>query len=55
MKKDFELKEKTAINFLQKYNKNTYVCFSGGKDSLVALDLAIKSGINNAVFCDTTM
>jgi len=55
MNKDFELKKETSINFLKEYNKNSYVCFSGGKDSLVALDLALKSGIKNAVFCDTTM
>ncbi|TKJ22444.1 MAG: hypothetical protein CEE43_06015 [Promethearchaeota archaeon Loki_b32] len=55
MKKDFELKEQTSINFLKKYNKNACVCFSGGKDSLVALDLAIKTGIDSVVFCDTTM
>ena len=30
------------------------VSFSGGKDSLVTLDLAIRSGISKAVYCDTT-
>ena len=55
MKKDFELKEMTALDFLKESDKNAYVCFSGGKDSLVVLDLALKSGIKNAVFCDTTM
>ena len=45
MNKDFELKEEASINFLKKYNKNSYVCFSGGKDILVTLDLALKSGI----------
>jgi len=56
MDKSFELKEKKCINFLRKFNNNkTYTCFSGGKDSLVALDLAIKSGIKKVVFCDTTI
>lgn len=31
------------------------VSFSGGKDSLVALDLAYRVGIKKAVFCDTTI
>jgi phosphoadenosine phosphosulfate reductase len=35
--------------------KNNYVSFSGGKDSLVTLDLALRVGISNVVFCDTTL
>jgi len=50
-----EFKEQEAINFLTKLKKKTCVCYSGGKDSLVALDLAIKSGISDVVFCDTTV
>ena len=30
------------------------VSFSGGKDSLVALDLAVRVGVTKAVYCDTT-
>ena len=33
---------------------NMAVSFSGGKDSLVALDLAVRVGIKKAVYCDTT-
>ncbi len=55
MDKDLALKEKKCINFLKRLKNNTYTCFSGGKDSLVALDLAIKSGIKKAIFCDTTI
>ena len=33
---------------------NMAVSFSGGKDSLVALDLAVRVGIRKAVYCDTT-
>lgn len=36
-------------------DKNTAVSFSGGKDSLVALDLAVRAGIKRAVFVDTTI
>ena len=35
--------------------KNNYISFSGGKDSLVVLDLAMRVGISNVVFCDTTL
>jgi phosphoadenosine phosphosulfate reductase len=34
--------------------ENMAVSFSGGKDSLVALDLAVRVGITKAVYCDTT-
>jgi phosphoadenosine phosphosulfate reductase len=33
----------------------TAISFSGGKDSLVVLDLAVRVGIKKAVFCDTTV
>jgi phosphoadenosine phosphosulfate reductase len=34
---------------------NPAVSFSGGKDSLVALDLSVRAGISRAVFADTTI
>ncbi len=49
------VKEQNVINFLKNIKKKNCVCYSGGKDSLVALDLAIKSGISEVVFCDTTI
>lgn len=55
MDNGFELKEKKCITFLKRFNNKTYTCFSGGKDSLVALDLAVKSDIKKVVFCDTTI
>lgn len=39
---------------LSKYqDQNICVSFSGGKDSLVVLDLAIRVGISKVMFCDT--
>jgi len=42
-------------NRIQGGKENVAVSFSGGKDSLVALDLAIRAGVTKAVFCDTTV
>ena len=48
--------EGNAISFLiGTVDSNTVVSFSGGKDSLVALDLAHRIGVKRAVFCDTTI
>jgi phosphoadenosine phosphosulfate reductase len=49
-------KERGALVQLAKISKKRVaVSFSGGKDSLVALDLAYRVGIRKAVFCDTTI
>ena len=49
-------KEIEALYFLRQYPKEKVaVSFSGGKDSLVALHLAYRSGIKKAVFSDTTI
>jgi phosphoadenosine phosphosulfate reductase len=40
---------------MQLKKKRVAVSVSGGKDSLVALDLASRVGIRRAVFCDTTI
>ena len=48
--------EGNAISLLVgKVDPNTVVSFSGGKDSLVVLDLAYRVGVKRAVFCDTTL
>lgn len=49
-------KEVEALSELRSIaDSNTAVSFSGGKDSLVALDLAVRVGIKQAVFVDTTI
>jgi len=49
-------KEKNALVQLANISKKRVaVSFSGGKDSLVVLDLAHRVGITRAVFCDTTI
>ena len=49
-------KESQALASLAKLRDKTLaVSFSGGKDSLVALDLAYRSGIKQVVFCDTSI
>jgi phosphoadenosine phosphosulfate reductase len=49
-------KESKALAFLtQEIDENAVVSFSGGKDSLVALDLALRVGVKNVIFCDTSI
>jgi phosphoadenosine phosphosulfate reductase len=49
-------KEIEAIYFLRSFPADKVaVSFSGGKDSLVALHLAMRAGIKRAVFSDTTI
>ncbi|MFX0142083.1 MAG: phosphoadenosine phosphosulfate reductase family protein [Candidatus Hodarchaeota archaeon] len=48
-------KEIDAKDFIRGNLKNTAVSISGGKDSLVALDLSIRVGIKKFVFGNTTL
>jgi phosphoadenosine phosphosulfate reductase len=49
-------KESLALARLAEVSQeNLAVSFSGGKDSLVALDLAYRVGVRRAVFADTTI
>lgn len=49
-------RESESISFLSSLPRSDLaVSFSGGKDSLVALDLEYRVGIRKAVFCDTTI
>jgi len=48
--------ETNAVAFIKENaSKNSYVSVSGGKDSLVVLDLAVRAGVKKAVFCNTTI
>ncbi|MHA1395972.1 MAG: phosphoadenosine phosphosulfate reductase family protein, partial [Promethearchaeota archaeon] len=48
-------KELDAKDFLRNYLKQSAVSLSGGKDSLVALDLSYRVGIKKFVFGNTSM
>ena len=48
-------KEIDAKDFIRDYLKNTAVSISGGKDSLVALDLSMRAGIKKFIFGNTTL
>ncbi len=48
-------KELDAKEFLRNYLESSAVSISGGKDSLVALDLSYRVGIKKYVFGNTTM
>lgn len=48
-------KEIEAKDFLSNYLNDSAVSISGGKDSLVALDLSIRTGVKKFVFGNTSM
>lgn len=50
-------KESKATSLLSRISEENKVAvsFSGGRDSLVALDLAIRTGVEETVFVDTTI
>ena len=52
---DLFFKEIDAKDFIRDYLKGSSVSISGGKDSLVALDLSVRAGIKKFIFCDTTL
>lgn len=48
-------KEIDAKDFIRDYLNNTAVSISGGKDSLVVLDLSVRAGIKKIIFGNTTL
>jgi 3'-phosphoadenosine 5'-phosphosulfate sulfotransferase (PAPS reductase)/FAD synthetase/Fe-S-cluster-containing dehydrogenase component len=53
---DVDLISKAAVQIIGRLGgNNPAVSFSGGKDSLVALDLSVRAGVKKAVFVDTTV
>ena len=48
-------KEIDAKDFIRGYLKNSSVSISGGKDSLVAMDLSMRAGIKKFIFGNTTL
>ena len=56
MNNNGEYRIQHSLQVIKEYSgDNPVVSFSGGKDSLVAIDLAIKCGIDKVVFSDTTI
>ena len=49
-----EYLERRAVKYIRSQDSD-YVAFSGGKDSEVALYLAYKAGVNNAIYANTGM
>ena len=48
-------KEIDAKDFIRGYLRNSSVSISGGKDSLVAMDLSMRAGIKKFIFGNTTL
>ncbi len=51
----YNLKVQESIDLIFNYTTDSAVSFSGGKDSLVILDMAFYCGIRRFVYCDTTI